>query len=292
MYFIQLSLCFAGVRFASNMSGEANLSIIIVSVVNFGLGRLIGVVPLSFVRQTFTVTKSKFWQFTSVLFGGTFIVCYPIALRDIFAERSVQTTGIWLITEIVQYTTTYMLTAWIYILNVFYSDDVIDYINDGFHYCFVYEKRLEPTADERNSLLFQFVFRSIYSYLGFIYSNYIRLGYIYGRAPEIRTMVYYLPDIVITSAAIRFMSTIIMQLSYYRRLNEIARTNMEMANATAKMMRYEREKICGEISEQIDWLCDHQSRLRAIARASERLLSKNCDLFDGLCVRQFGELCK
>lgn len=261
------------------MSGEVNenLDSYIFFLVNFGLARFIGVVPVSTDRQTFTVSKSKFWRLISVLIGGTFIVCYPIVLRDIFAERRVQISGVWLITEVIQYTTTYLLTAYIYISNVFNLDAAVAYINDLYYYLYVYERRLEATAGERNPYIYQFVFRTIYSYFGFIYSNYIRLEHIYGRTTETRLFItiYYLPDIVIASAAIRFMSSIMIQLKYYRRLNGMARAAVEAANATSfRIPRCEREKIYCEISDRIDWLCDHHSRLQCIARDTDRLLSK------------------
>lgn len=258
------------------MSGEQNPHLIIsfCSFVNLCLGRFVGAVPLSIDLQTLTASKSKFWQFSSVLIAGTFIFCYPIVIRDIFAERRLKTSGSWLITEIIQYTSTYLLTAYIYFVNLFYLDEIIGYINGGFHYSYRYEHRLLPTADEWNALLLQFVFRGFYSYFGFVFSNYIRLTYIYDRSTDIRTIIYYLPDIVITSTAIRFMTTIMIQLTFTRRLNEIARVNMQRANTTSGRTRYEREKIACEISDQIDWLCDHHCRMQNIARATERLLSK------------------
>lgn len=260
------------------MSEEANpgISFYFVSLVNFGLARIVGVVPVSVDRQTLTVSKSNFWQFISVVIGTTFIVCYPIVLRDIFAERKMHISGVWLITEVIQYTTTYLLTAYIYIVNIFYTDAAVKYLNNGYYYCYLYERRLEPTPSERKPFIYQFVFRTIYSYCGFIYSNYIRLRHIYGRTTETHLIIiYYLPDIVIASAAIRFMTSIMMQLTYYRRLNGMARSTMEAANATlSKLPLCEREKIYTEISDRIDWLCDHHSRLQYIARETERLLSK------------------
>lgn len=241
---------------------------------NFALPRLIGVVPVSLNHQKFSVYKSKFWQFTSVMIASTFIVCYPIALRKIYAEREVHTAGIWLIVEILQYTTTYLLTAYIYFVNILFVDEVIEYINHNLHYFFVYEQRLMPIANEQSPLLFQYVFRTIYSYFGFIYSNYIRLAFFYGRPDDIYTIIYYLPDIVITSSAIRFFTSIITQLTCYRRLNEIARGCTEMANATVAKSQYERETLFCEISDRIDLLCEHHCRLQSIARATERLLSK------------------
>lgn len=258
------------------MPGQENVSIFFALAFNFTLARLVGVVAHSINRKSFTVTKSKFWQFTSLIIAGTFIVCYPIALCDIFAKRKVQVSGIWLITEIIQYTTTYLLTAYIYVVNIFYSGETAEYINHGFHYCFVYERRLEPTANERGPFLYQFVFRTIYSYAGFMYSNYIRLAHIYGRHTELFTMIYYLPDIVIASAAIRFMITIMIQLTFTRRLNEILQSCMETVIAVStdnQRGRYERERISCELSDRIDWLCDHHIRLQDIARATERLLS-------------------
>lgn len=261
----------------AKMSGQGpDMSFYIVSLVNFGLARIIGVVPVSVDRQTFTVRKSKFWQFMSALIGGTFIVCYPIVLRDIFAERRVHISGVWLITEVIQYTTTYLLTACMYIMNIFYSDAAIDYLNNGYYYCYLYERRLEPTAGERNPFLCQFAFRTIYSYFGFIYSNYIRLGCIYGRTTDTGLiLIYYLPDIVIASASIRFMTSIMTQLIYYRRLNGVARSTVKAVNATSrKLPPCERKKIYSKISDRFDWLCDHHSRLQCIARDTERLLSK------------------
>lgn len=257
----------------AKMSDEVNSSIFHLSAFNFAVARLVGVVPLSVNHETFTVKKSKFWQISSVLIAGTFIICYPLVLRDVFTERKVQLSGIWQITEIIQYGTTYLLTAHIYIVNVFYTDEMIEYINNGFYYSFVYERRLQLTADERNPFLYQFMFRTIYSYLGFIYSNHIRLTYIYGRDSDIFMVIYCLPDIVIASAAIRFMTSIMMQLTYTRRLNEIARNSIRRANATSTLTQYEREKISCELSDTIDWLCEHHIRLESIARATERLLS-------------------
>lgn len=260
----------------SSDEDRTDLSGFIPMAINIGLGRLIGVVPFSVNRRTYSVEISIFWRAIGIIICGVFLIAYPIALYEIFTERKIHISGIWFITELVQYASTYLLTAVIYFKNIFDPKAVIEYMNNGFHYSYVYENRLRPTANQRNDLLLQFVFRSLYSNIGFIYSNFVRLAFIYDQPTRMLTIIYYLPDIVITSAAIRFMTSIMMQLQFYRRLNEMAQNYVDRANAIAGRHRtqFEWEKVSCELSNNLDWLCDHHIRLRNIGRATERLLSQ------------------
>lgn len=188
--------------------------------INFMIPRLFGLIPLGHNTQSLRVEKSRLWHIFCILAACAFFFFYPSSLLQITAN-SANPTSISHYVEKLHFLATYVLAAAIYARQVFYSDEMIHFINDGIRIYFCCEPIVNDNVGVRE-YMFPYIFRAVYSYIGYASMNYFSFFFIYDNAKIIRFLykvLFFVPDFVITSCCIRFHSTILMLTISFRRLN-------------------------------------------------------------------------
>lgn len=106
--------------------------------INFMIPRFFGLIPLGHNTQSLRVEKSRLWHIFCILAACAFFFFYPSSLLQITAN-SANPTGVSHYVEKLHFLATYVLAAAIYARQVFYSDEMMHFINDGIRIYFCCE---------------------------------------------------------------------------------------------------------------------------------------------------------
>ena len=246
-------------------------------VVNFLFPRLIGMVPLTYDRQALRANLSRFWYIFCLLFGSIYIIFYPFTLFDlIFVDDRFNDGGksILKVTRMLHHLTKYILTIVIYVRQIFYSQEMMEYINAGIK---VY-RRIQPVAPGILGLrkhVLPFFFRAIFSSLGCTIKSVAKFKFLKNSpiGADWFKALYFLPDLVITSTSVRFHSTLVVQNICYRRLNSAFKECVEEINQMRNQSPSYRMRVFCETCDRFDYLAVLYDELYRFTKATERMMS-------------------
>lgn len=244
--------------------------------INFLIPRFFGLIPLRQNRRSLGLEKSRLWLVFCIFTTTAFIFFYPSSMLQITSNSSAKPTSISHYVEKLHFLATYILAVSIYARQVFYSDEMMYFINDGIRIYF----RCEPIVRENvgvREFMLPYISRALYSYLGYATMNYYSFVFIYKNAKNIKLLykiLFFIPDFVITSCCIRFHSTILMLTISFRRLNAafrecIKRLQNPHAAITLNLINAASDDICDQFNAIIEL---HQELYR-MSKVAEDILA-------------------
>lgn len=255
---------------------KPNFILITLFFINFLIPRFFGLIPLRQNTKSLCLEKSRLWLVFCIFTASAFIFFYPSSLQQITSHSSVDTTSVSQYVEKMHFMATYVLAVAIYARQVFYSEEMMHFINDGIRIYFLCEPIVHADVGVREFMI-PYIFRAFYSYLGYASMNYFSFVFIYKNAKNMRLLykvLFFIPDFVVTSCCIRFHSTILMLTISFRRLNAAFREciirihdpnavlTLNLANATSD-----------DISDQFHAVVDLHQELFRMSKEVEKQLS-------------------
>lgn len=254
-------------------------SVLMVSMflINFVVPRMFGLLPLKHNVDTLYLSRSKLWYIYCLIIAGTYLFVYPVALNHIISSRTENNdSGIAQIVEKLHYCATYILGIAVYIRQLFFTNTVANFINNGIDF---YSRAEQLYPNLKGGILeFAIVYigRAVYSYVGYSLVNYLTLTYFYGElknANYFYMVLYFLPDIILTSTAIRFHSTIIIQIVVLRRINAAFARCIEQINAGKNKPPLERAKDFTRIASEFDRIAIYYEQIWVFRKSIDYIFS-------------------
>lgn len=242
--------------------------------INFLIPRLFGLIPLGHNIQSLGVEKSRIWQMVCILAATAFFFFYPPSLLQIIGNIE-NTASISHYVEKLRYLATYVLAAAIYARQVFYSDEMMNFINDGIRIYFRCEPIVEDNVGVRE-FMFPYIFRAVYSYFGYASMNYFSFVFLYDNAKNVtffRKVLFFIPDFVITSCCIRFHSTILMLTISFRRLNSAFSKCVERVNNPSAVNGLHLPHVSQDPCDQFNAVVELHQELFRMSKEAEKQLS-------------------
>lgn len=240
---------------ALNILKQASVYEVIGFGINYIIPRIFGLVPFSIDLNTSKLNTSKQWNLYCILIGTICIYFYPRAIYILIFRESTS-MSLNQSVEALQYLATYLLTAAIYIRNITLTQEVADYINEG-HDVYILSKDLCKNDVKLMGTYMPYIGRAVCSYVGHIVLNTYRLGYLLRKNKTFNwfnKIIYYLPDIAITSSAIRFHTSLLAAILVMRRVNLALEQVICDINRQAYGPLYRKSKVFRESERRIDKL--------------------------------------
>lgn len=246
--------------------------------INFIFPRFFGLLPLQYDMKIIRLRPSRLWHIYCIIVGVTFTFGYPYALYKIFMIKknaNVDKSNISQVTEILNYIAIYCLSLAVYVHQIFFGRYIMNFINAGLH---LYDRVevLDANIMDAKLLLFQYVFRAIFTYSGKIAINYVTILYLSGDMSGVNTfwkILYCMPDIVTVSTNMRFHSTIMMQIVICRRICGAFKQCLDRVSRVSERSSTERMKVCEAANERFNFIALYYMELYRTARCTEKLLA-------------------
>lgn len=199
---------------------------------------------------------------------------YPPSLLKITANSDLS-AGVTQYVEKLHFLATYVLAVAIYARQVFYSDEMMDFINDGIRIYF----RCEPVVSDDvgvRGFMFPYIFRAVYSYFGYASMNYFSFAFLYRNASNINAfskLLFFIPDFVITYCSIRFHSTVLMLTISFRRLNMAFKKCIDNVNYPQARVHLNLPNCSRDDCDQFDAIVELHQELFRMCKEMEAQLS-------------------
>lgn len=212
------------------------------------------------------------------LCGLLFIIIYPFAATKIIENRTLrdnENNSMGQIMDVAQYVIWYVLSVCVFIRQMFMSKLQMKVVNRFIKFYRLCESLGEEKM-EVDELLYPFILRGIYSYLGYAILNCLVLTYFFGDLSHVNFVykfAFFIPNIAITTTTIRF-HTGIMQLTICgKRINRQFGNCIECINTANNKSSSEFKRICTSAMERFDYLTMYHAEWYEIARMMEKGLS-------------------
>lgn len=246
-------------------------------IINFLIPFLFGLLPLRYDVKKLRLARSRFWYIYCLIMSSLLAFVYPFALLHILNNRMENNDiGIAQIVEKLHYCATFVLAISVYIRQIFFTRTLVNFINNGIEYYSRVESAFPNQKIASLEFAIPYIGRAFYSYLGYTFVNYLALTHFYGELKNVNYLfvcLYFLPDIVITSTAIRFHSMIIMQTLTMRRLNAAFSDCIDRINRRDGKSPYERKKELSGLCDRFDEITIFHDQIWTFRSTADRLFS-------------------
>lgn len=254
-----------------------NISLIetVTYFINFLFPRIFGLFAFSADLSTYRFSVSKNWSLYSAFIGTIFLYNYPRAIIILVLDKN-ETINVTKLAELLQYGATYVLTLSIYIRNVTLDQKTAEFINSGVD---LHLESRSLTAEKvgREELILPYIGRALYSYVGHIILNYIRLKGLLKTQSEnigiVYSLLYFLPDIAITSVAMRIHLAIMIAILVSRRVNVKLKNAIHEINKQQHETIHKRSKVVASSIKNIEDAMAHSVEVFQIIHAIEAKLA-------------------
>lgn len=255
---------------------KPNFMLVTLFFINFLVPRFFGLIPLRQNTEAQRLEKSRLWLVFCIFTASAYIFFYPSSVLQITSNDSDNLASVTQYVEKLHFLATYVLAVAIYARQVFYSEEMMHFINGGISIYFRCEPIVRQDVGVR-SFMVPYIIRAFYSYFGYAAMNYFSFVYIYENAMNIRLLykiLFFIPDFVITSCCIRFHSTILMLTVSFRRLNAAFRECVRhMQDSSAVLTLDLAEAVSTDIGDQFDAVVVLHQELFRMAKEAENNLS-------------------
>lgn len=246
-------------------------------VINFVFPRIFGLLPMQYDMTLLKLTRSNFWHLYCLIISSVFAFVYPFALVHIINNRPENSdNGIAQVVEKLHYCTTYIMAISVYVRQIFFTRTLSNFINNGIGFYSRVENAFPNQKIRFSEFIVPYISRAIYSYVGYTFMNYLTLTYFYGDLKNVNCFyiaLYFLPDIVITSTAIRFHSTIIMQTLTMRRLNAAFSDCIKCLNRRNERSSNERKKNLAKVYAKFNKITIFHDQIWTFRSTADHLFS-------------------
>lgn len=243
-------------------------------VTNYVFPRVFGLFAMSVNLTTYRFSVSRGWNLYSILIGTIFLYNYPTAILQIIYNQKT-TINITDLAELFQYGATYLLTAAIYFRNITVNQNIVDYVNKGAD---LYDESQSLTTENvgTKNLVLQYIGRAYYSYIGHTVLNFYRLTHKLKTSTEdvslLYKLLYFLPDIAITSVTMRFCTAVMIPTFVVRRVNVTLERTIRQINQQKNQTTFKRSKIYLSSMKRIEIAMAYTVKVFETIRNIERMM--------------------
>lgn len=240
--------------------------------------RYFGLLALRYDYNAGRLVPSRLWLTICILTGLLFIGIYPFAAIEIIKNRTFrdnEVNGIGRIMDVSQYVIGYVLAVSVFIQQMFFSTQQMHLTNRAV----MFYRQCETLCEEKISVgefIYPFILRGICSYCGYAILNSLILFYFFDDLSQVNViykMAYFMPNIVITTTAIRFHWGMMHLTICGRRINRAFSICIESVNAAHNKSTAEFEHVCSAAIEVFELLTTFHTEWCKIARKIEKGLS-------------------
>lgn len=247
-------------------------------IFNFFVPRCFGLVSLRIDLHAERLVYSRHWLIICNICGLLFIGIYPFAAMEIIKNRTLRDNEdncIGRIMDVSQYVVWYILSVSVFCRQMYFSKRQMHMTNRTI----IFYRQCETLCDVKvkvGEFIYPFIFRGIYSYVGYAILNHLILVYFFGDLSQVNFVykfAYFIPNIVITTTTIRFHSGVMQLTICGRNINRAFSQCIESVNAAHNRPTDELENVCALARERFDLLTTYHDEWYKIARLMEKGLS-------------------
>lgn len=255
-----------------------DLLTIVSYILDFLVPRCFGLLSLRFNSDTEQFQSSHFWLIVCNLWGLVFIGIYPFAAIRIITNRPPldnEDNTIGQLMFRLHFVMTYVMSASVFIRQMLFSKHIMHSTNRLKRLC----RQCETLSEEKmdvGEFIYSFIVRAFYSYSGFAAINCLALMIYFGDLSKVHLfykIVYFMPNIVITTATISFHSGLMQLTICGRRLNREFKRCIKNINAAHNKPTTEFEQVCASTMRRFDYLTTFHGEWCEIAHMVEKGLS-------------------
>lgn len=240
--------------------------------------RTFGLHSLRYDSNTEEFVPSRLWFTVCNLSSLFFIAIYPISMAEITSSRPIRanednTVGRFMVVS--HFAILYVLSVIVVIRQMWFSEPQIHSINR----CLKFYRQCETLNVKEMDIrqfIYPFIFRGIYSYSGHAFINFLSLLVFYNdlsRVSFVSKILYFAPNIIITTAAIRFHSGVMKLTMCGRRINRAFSNCIISINTACNQPTEEFEQVCASAMARFEYLTMFHGEWYEITRIFEKRLS-------------------
>lgn len=246
---------------------------------NFVLPRLFGLLSVYYDSHAHRLRPSRGWLIYCNVIGHLFVCIYPVAFMQIIAHRTSHRDGddssVSRNIEIFQYAIMYVLSVAVFIRQMYFSKLQLSTVNRGlifYHRCLA----LGDDGINGTTHIYAYFVRAIVSYIGYAVLNFFTIFHFYGEMPQVNfiyKIVFFMPNIAITTTTIRFHAAIMMLTVSGRRINRAFHDCIESVNRTQNRTRAQQQRACEKATDRFEFIITCHAEWDAIKRIMAQSLS-------------------
>lgn len=262
----------------SNMAKKFKFSIIhtILHFIILIIPRFFGLLALSCNIWQHSLKKSTFWYSYAIIFAIFFTIFYPISILSIFFNSNLPSYGIIAYLDKIYHISIYIFSLYTFFYYISFSDTLIYHHNSGFQ---CYKRCIQLNHDKHineNKLLFPFIFRIIYSYIGYFTLNYTK--HLQDSASTASIPLFYkliecLPDLLMECIMIRLQYVIVMQIICLKYLNRAFLNCIDELNAVPRRKPAKLNIVCCCLNDRFNEIVKNYIFVYNKCRATEKYAS-------------------
>lgn len=240
--------------------------------------RTFGLHSLHYNNNTEEFVPSRLWLTVCNLSGLFFIAIYPISMVEITENRPLRanednTVGRFMLVS--HFAILYVLSVLVVTRQMWFSQPQMHSINR----CWTFYRQCETlnvkNLDIRESV-YAFIFRGFFSYSGHVLINFMSLFFFYddlSRVCFVSKILYFAPNIIITTATIRFHSEVMKLTMCGRRINRAFSICIKSINTAYNEPTAEFEQAYVSAMARFEYLTMFHGEWYEITRIFEKSLS-------------------